>query len=275
MLPERKHIQVLADDTDIFVLLVYFVWLYKPAAQVLMRKYNGKVIDINATVYKLGDKSCDLLALHALSGCDSVSFPYGKGKISAISLMNKMNLHLKVFADENSKGTWKQGCVSFPFLYCGEAVESLSDLRCTLFMRKKDPPGIKKSLPPTKECAAEHIKRARLQVLLWRAADKTGPSWMHNQPVCVWVEIRGRYPCPCIWLCRADIADKAVLELVACGCKSTPPCSRATCSCRSGGLPCTTYCCCKGGEQCADDNLKETSAVENYEETDDEEEYSE
>ena len=41
------------------------------------------------------------------------------------------------------------------------------------------------------------------------------------------------------------------------------------------GLPCTTYCWYKGGEQCADDYLKETSAVENYEETDDEEEYSE
>ena len=150
MLPGRKHIQVLADDTDIFVLLVYFVWLYKPEAQVSMRKYNGKVIDINATVSKLGDKSGDLMAIHALSGCDSVSFPYGKGKISAIGLMNKMDLQLKVFADQTAKEhEWMEAGMRFlSFLYCGEAVESLSDLRCTLFIRKKNPPRIE-SLPPT------------------------------------------------------------------------------------------------------------------------------
>jgi hypothetical protein len=54
-LPQRRHIQILADDTDIFVLLVYFFRHYKPAAQVSMKNYNGKVIDINATAAKLGD----------------------------------------------------------------------------------------------------------------------------------------------------------------------------------------------------------------------------
>jgi len=54
--PQRKHIQILADDTDIFVLLVFCVWVYKSAAQVSMKKYDGKVIDIKATALKLGDK---------------------------------------------------------------------------------------------------------------------------------------------------------------------------------------------------------------------------
>ena len=46
-----------------------------------------------------------------------------------------------------------------------------------MLFKKRDPPKIK-SLPPTRECAVEHIKRARLLVLLWRAADKKTP------PVC-------------------------------------------------------------------------------------------
>ena len=54
--PHHKHVQVLADDADIFVLLVYFIWYYKPLAYISLRKYNGKIIDITATVAKLGNK---------------------------------------------------------------------------------------------------------------------------------------------------------------------------------------------------------------------------
>ena len=76
----KKHIQVVSDDTDIFVLLVYFTWYYNPTAKISMKKYSGQFIDINATVSKYGDKCSNILATHSLSGCDSVSYPYRKGK---------------------------------------------------------------------------------------------------------------------------------------------------------------------------------------------------
>ena len=47
-----------------------------------MIKYKGKIIDITATVAKLGNKFPDLLPVHAHSGCNTVSYPYGKGKVS-------------------------------------------------------------------------------------------------------------------------------------------------------------------------------------------------
>ena len=75
--------QVLANDADIFVLLVYFIWYYKPLAYISMRKYDGKVIDITATAAKLRYKCSDLLPVHALSECDRVSYPYGKGNVSS------------------------------------------------------------------------------------------------------------------------------------------------------------------------------------------------
>jgi len=49
-------------------------------------------------------------------------------------------------------------------------MESLNNLRFTFLARKQDPPKIK-SLPPNDKAAIEHAKRARLQVLIWRAAD--------------------------------------------------------------------------------------------------------
>lgn len=85
----KRHIQILADDTDIFVLLLFFCWMHKPSAHVTMKKYDGKIIDVKATAVKLGEKCLDLLATHALSGCDRVSYPFGKGKVTAInSLLN-------------------------------------------------------------------------------------------------------------------------------------------------------------------------------------------
>ena len=36
-----------------------------------MRKYNGNIID----------KCSDLFPVHALSECDTVSYPYGKGTV--------------------------------------------------------------------------------------------------------------------------------------------------------------------------------------------------
>ena len=43
---QRNHIQILANDTDIFVLLVFFIWQYNPQAQVSMKWFSGKIIDI-------------------------------------------------------------------------------------------------------------------------------------------------------------------------------------------------------------------------------------
>ena len=79
--------QVLADDADIFVLLVYFIWYYKRLAFISMKKYNGKISDITATAAKLGYKCSDILPVHALSECDTVSYPYGKGNVSAVNCM--------------------------------------------------------------------------------------------------------------------------------------------------------------------------------------------
>ena len=57
-------------------------------AKIQMKKWSGDVLDINETVQRLGPKKCSqLLGIHALSGCDTVSYPFGKGKKSALRLL--------------------------------------------------------------------------------------------------------------------------------------------------------------------------------------------
>ena len=77
----------MADDADIFVLLVYFKWYYKPLSYISMRKYNGNIIHLTATAVKLGNKCSDLLPVHALSECDTVSYLYVTGKVSVVNVI--------------------------------------------------------------------------------------------------------------------------------------------------------------------------------------------
>ena len=59
-----------------------------------MKKYDGKVINISETTSRLGDKCVILLPIHALTGFDTLSYPLGKGKISAANLLLKSDINL-------------------------------------------------------------------------------------------------------------------------------------------------------------------------------------
>ena len=83
----KSLIRILTDDTDVFVLLVYWVWKMQLHSAVQMEHWNGVVIDINATCLLLGSKCLQLPGMHVISGCDTVSYPFNKGKISALNIL--------------------------------------------------------------------------------------------------------------------------------------------------------------------------------------------
>ena len=66
---------------------VYFIWYYTPIAYISMRKYKGNIIGLTATAATLANKCSDLLPVRALSECDTVSYPYEKGKVSAVNVI--------------------------------------------------------------------------------------------------------------------------------------------------------------------------------------------
>ena len=124
-----------------------------------LRIYTSKLIDINETASKLGDKCYGLLVVNALSGCDTASYPFGKGKVTAVNLLLKGEFNFEIFSDPMSQEIkWIQAGMSFiSYLYCGKSVESLSKLRFNIFNNKKNPPKIK-CVPPTDESAVAHVK---------------------------------------------------------------------------------------------------------------------
>ena len=52
-----------------------------------MKRFDGKTIYVNATAMALGEKCVQLLHMHAITGCDSMSYPFGKGKVSSLKVI--------------------------------------------------------------------------------------------------------------------------------------------------------------------------------------------
>ena len=82
-----KTVHILSDDTDVFVLMVYWCWKVGITCHLQMERWDGIVLNINLTVENLGEHCRSILAMHALSGCDTTSYPVGKGKVSALKAM--------------------------------------------------------------------------------------------------------------------------------------------------------------------------------------------
>ena len=85
----KNVVRVSCDDTDVFVLLVFWMWRNQlvDTCQMQIERWDGTVPDINQTCIKLGSKCLQLLGMHALTGCDTTSFPFNKGKVSALSVI--------------------------------------------------------------------------------------------------------------------------------------------------------------------------------------------
>ena len=171
-------VRILSDDTDVFVLLVYWCKKADVSCAVQMERWNGSVLDINATVTALGDKCRGLLGMHALSGCDTVSYPNGRGKVSALRVLTQTDIAEldSVLGEESATQTdlQKAGTLFFLSLYCQKESTSLNAARRDIYRKRKNPPPLK-SLPPTDANLALHVQRAHLQMLLWKAADKPDP----------------------------------------------------------------------------------------------------
>ena len=82
-----------------------------------MKKSDGLVIDINTSAVLLGEKCLDIVAMHALTGCDTTSYPFGKGKQTALKFLSKVNLQSIGDSCSNKEDVLAAGLHFFALLY--------------------------------------------------------------------------------------------------------------------------------------------------------------
>ena len=163
-------IRVLSDDTDVFVLLVY--WVYQADLELLCKVqtewWDGAVLNINATCADLGLKCLQLLGMHALSRCDTTSYPYGKAKMSAF---NTLIAHdCPGVADVLGEvGTTHTDLVEAEKPFYAALYHQLSGTSWNLLASNFSPrrkTSLTMALPPRSANLLQHVLRAHLQTML-------------------------------------------------------------------------------------------------------------
>lgn len=226
--------------------LVKEIWIEK----------EKEFIPIHDTVNKLAvsvekstlDVTNPLLCLYVLTGCDSVSYPYKRGKnkaaIVALQFLNRLPLLSSFgFGDHVTDDLVAEAREFFCTLYGRPGFSSLDKLRAHLFASSKRD---LRSLPPTEDAFRLHLLRSLCQFNLYKQAFLTNPSLLN--PVDY-----GRHMDDGILLptMMTKPSKPTSAKLAFCKCKKDPKCM-INCPCSKASIPCIIACSCSGEpEKCA------------------------
>lgn len=187
----------------------------------------------------LGSMSDYILFYHAMTGCDTLSAPFRKGKkLSFKKLSNNDDLRKRVdvfnTSDSTADDVASAGEAFLMAMYQPGSGKTLDEMRYNNYKRivAKQPVYAKFDLgilPPTSSAARQHSLRVFHQVQLWRGIQLPPADWG-------W-KVDDDHLMPIASL-RAAAPEK-LLHLIACNCKSG--CERS-CECKRGGLECNTMC---------------------------------
>ena len=242
-----SSVVVLASDTDVLLLLVsFFSEINIQLWMVAGTSAKPKNIPIHAVVEKTftSPEMCtNLLAFHALTGCDTTSFFFGISKKTGFKVYKDNVGLLGGFGEGNLTEQKIVDCEKFVCkLYNQGTVSSTDSVRNILFGKSKSP----ENMPPTSDALHLHIKRAHYQALVWRQANISNPTlpsptemgWKLNEGILVPI------------LMTLDPIPESCLDLIACSC--TTGCKTLRCGCKRNNLLCMDLCKCKvtSKEQC-------------------------
>ena len=155
----KNVVRVLCDDTDVFVLLVFWMWRY----HMQMERWDGAEVNINQTCTKLGSKCLQLLEMFALTGCDTTSFPFNKGKESALSVIEAGDFpglfHVLGEEDAMQWGLLEVELSLFCALYDQKPGTPMEEAMYNLYTKTKAMPRLR-NLPPNSTNLILHVQRA-------------------------------------------------------------------------------------------------------------------
>ena len=85
----KRVIRIISDDTDVLILLVFWVRKLMITCLVQLEMWDWSVLHVNDIAAALGDKSLQLFGMHAVKGRDTVSYPFKKEKLTALSKLQQ------------------------------------------------------------------------------------------------------------------------------------------------------------------------------------------
>ena len=249
---------VLADDTDVFILLLYHYQQENITCPMIMSSpiQQRSVIDIKATVEVHGSIIPDLMAAHALSGCDTVPTYFGIGKGTVLKVLKTGTFSLSHLGCTNAQlaDLISQSTSFMGACYSNKVTEeTMSAYRYKIWAARFGKGALApklETLPPSTEAFTENVKRAHLQTCIWKAATSLDPPALNPQEYGYVKDESMKILLPTTVPVGVPLAPDNVLKLIKCNCAGDKRCRTTKCSCNRSNLPCTVFCSCNGESDC-------------------------
>ncbi|CAH1104500.1 unnamed protein product [Psylliodes chrysocephalus] len=265
-----KKVVIVAEDTDVAVLLTALcpadreIFLRKPA-----RANKPEAVYSSRSLSHMPVVEDNILLLHAITGCNTVSGTYYQGKTNFFKTFQNfpdLGDHAAKFkkAGLSSEIIFENGAqlilamYSAPMLFRKPNIpdklkwdQLLQTYRCEMYRRTAATGRVNlANILPTVDAIQQHLKRVYFQVQQWLhgyqlTMDPTKWGWRKEGHKLVPVQMEEK-PAP-----------KNIMELICCVFKGD--CNLNTCRCRKHGLPCNIACkicsTCLNTERYSDENV--------------------
>jgi len=229
-------IVVFARDTDILVLLLAHhrslrgKHIYMSAGKNIYRNIGEIIAALDPFILD------SLLIFHSLTGCDSTSFFYNIGKVSAYRILKD---HPKMLSNISElphlTNDAEEVLEKFVCLMYGSLAESVDGIRVRMLLTASKP----ELMPQTSDALKFHFQRAFYQARVWKCATQSHPELPNpTAEGSGWTENDGEVK-PITRL--KDVITKACVEMLSCG-TCTTGCISQRCRCIKAGLHCTALC---------------------------------
>lgn len=243
-----EKVIVCASDTDIVVIAMYmFQRLSEDGLHELYIKTKDYAIPIHELVHHFSQTEREMLPLmHALSGCDTNGYMFGKGKrmfMKAVQETGKGTELARLCNDTRSNvtdylisDTIDTATPVLTYLYTKASFDNLNIVRAHMYY------GGTKSLeaiPPTDDAFKQHVLRALFQTHIWVSADNPTPRPLDPFKY-GWTTVLGKTKPT---LMTNNHVPANLNKDKYCKCKKR--CVR-NCSCKKFGLQCDIACTCRG-----------------------------
>ena len=163
---------VMADDTDVYILQLHYYNKKEFSIPMFMESsvHGRQTIGVRATAKGHANILPNLLAVHGLSGCDTVAPCYGIRKMKILKALKQGNHSLSCLGDSNAN--WpdvvKQATSFMLSCYGVPKLDSMTQARANQWKTRvgRGSSIVPKlcSLPPTDPAFMEKLKRAHLQM---------------------------------------------------------------------------------------------------------------
>ncbi|XP_060776579.1 uncharacterized protein LOC132886053 [Neoarius graeffei] len=221
----HKRAVVVATDTDVIMMCIYYI-RHMIGLQELWVKMNDNFLPVHAMTEALAGKydtapaefTSILLSTYILTGCDTVSYLYRRGKRQAYTTTIKHLTDLLPLCRSDFVGT-------------------LDALRAHLFVNIK---GDMRCLPPTEDAFLLHLRRALHQLAVCKRAHLVQPN--HPAATEFGRQLVNGKLVPVMMLKEAKPSELKLSKY--CNCKKSM-CARG-CSCARANVRCGIACLCTG-----------------------------